>query len=160
MPGANADGTRPANIERVEVYGLTGAPPTVTDADLVKRGTRVASLAVKAPRDPNDTVEPGEPQDDVEAATWYRKAADQGAPAAQFKLGTLYRQGRGVPQDYVEAHKWFKLAILHFSESDAANRGNAIKNCHLLVAKMTPAQIAEAQKLAHEWIPSNAHRLL
>ena len=77
-----------------------------------------------------------------------------------FALGMNYSAGAGVAIDLIEAHKWFKLAILHFSESDAANRGNAIKNCHLLVAKMTPAQIAEAQKLAHEWIPSNAHRLL
>ena len=69
VPGANVDGTRPANIARVEVYGMTGAATTTTDADLLKHGTRVASLAVKAPRDPNDTVEPGESQDDVEAPT-------------------------------------------------------------------------------------------
>ena len=95
----------------------------------------------------------GVPHDDVEAATWYRKAADQGARPRSSNWARWYRQGRGVPQDYVEAHKWFKLAILRFSESDAANRGNAIKNCHLLVAKMTPAQISEAQKLAREWKP-------
>jgi hypothetical protein len=69
VPGANVDGTRPANIARVEVYGMTGAATTITDADLLKHGTRVASVAVKAPRDPDDTVEPGESQDDVEAPT-------------------------------------------------------------------------------------------
>src|SRR5712671_3099263 len=26
VPGANTDGTRPANVERVEVYALTGPP--------------------------------------------------------------------------------------------------------------------------------------
>ena len=64
MPGANVDGTRPANISRVDVYALTGSP-AFTEEDLLKHGTRVASLDVKAPRDPDDTVEPGEPQEDV-----------------------------------------------------------------------------------------------
>jgi hypothetical protein len=77
VPGANADGTRPANIARVEVYAVTGSVASITDADFVKRGTRVASLAVKAPRDTNDTVEPGESQNDVEAPAG--EGLDQGA---------------------------------------------------------------------------------
>ena len=51
VPGANTDGTRPANVERVEVYGFTG-PATVTDDQLLKHGTKVASLRTKTPRDP------------------------------------------------------------------------------------------------------------
>jgi hypothetical protein len=64
VPGANVDGTRPANISRVDVYALTGSP-SFTEEDLLKHGTRVASLDVKAPRDPDNTVEPEEPQEDV-----------------------------------------------------------------------------------------------
>jgi hypothetical protein len=29
--------------------------------------------------------------------------------------------------------------------------GNAIINLHIVASRMTPEQIAEAQKLAHEW---------
>lgn len=76
VPGANTDGSRPANISRVDIYALTG-PATFTDADLIKRGTRVASLPVKSPRDPNDTAEPGEPLEEVEAPTG--NGLDQGA---------------------------------------------------------------------------------
>ena len=76
VPGANADGTRPANISRVEVYALTGSP-AFTEADLLKHGTRVASLEVKSPRDPNETVEPGEPPEDVEPPSG--SGLDQGA---------------------------------------------------------------------------------
>jgi hypothetical protein len=65
VPSANTDNTRPANVTRVDVYGFTG-PATVTDDQLLKHGTRVGSVDVKAPRDPNQTVEPEESQGDVE----------------------------------------------------------------------------------------------
>jgi len=37
------------------------------------------------------------PQDDVEAAKWYRLAAEQGYAPAQANLGVMYRNGEGVP---------------------------------------------------------------
>jgi TPR repeat protein len=32
-----------------------------------------------------------------QAAVWYRKAADQGDPRAQYDLGVMYEYGNGVP---------------------------------------------------------------
>ena len=61
VPGVNTDGTRPANVERVDVYAVTAAP-TVTDDQLVKQGTKVGSVRVKAPRHPNQTIDPDEPR--------------------------------------------------------------------------------------------------
>ena len=78
VPGANTDGTRPANVERVEVYALTG-PATVTDDQLLKHGTKVASLRTKTPRDPNQTIEADEPQDEIESPEG--PGLDQGALA-------------------------------------------------------------------------------
>src|SRR5206468_3913703 len=78
VPAANTDGTRPANVERVDVYGITG-PRTLTDDQIIKLGTKVATVAVKAPRDPNATTEPDQPDDDVEAPEG--KGLDQGAVA-------------------------------------------------------------------------------
>ena len=43
-------------------------------------------------------------------AACYRLAADQGDAYAQFALGVLYNNGRGVPQDYAEALKWYRKA--------------------------------------------------
>jgi hypothetical protein len=43
----------------------------------------------------------GVPQSDVEAARWYRKAADQGDAGAQYNLGLMFDQGRGVAQSDV-----------------------------------------------------------
>ena len=60
VPGANTDGTRPANIARVDVYAHHRRRPTVDRRrSSLKRGTKVGSVAVKAPRDPNDTIDAG-----------------------------------------------------------------------------------------------------
>jgi TPR repeat protein len=86
-----------------------------------------------------------------EARIWFRKAADQGHVLAQAYLGLMYRDGEGVQQDYVQAHMWFNLASASSSEKSrymiAEYRDDVAK-------KMTPAQIAEAQKLAREWKPT------
>jgi uncharacterized protein len=93
----------------------------------------------------------GAPQNDAEAMKWYQKAADQGDAAAQNSLGGMYGKGKGAPQDYVQAHKWYNLAAA--SETDDKARETFIKNRDVLAAKMTPAQVAEARKLAREWKP-------
>jgi hypothetical protein len=61
VPNANTDSSRPANVARVEVYAFTG-PGTVSGAEVLKQGTKVATVAVKAPRDPNATFDPGDPE--------------------------------------------------------------------------------------------------
>ena len=95
----------------------------------------------------------GVPQDYAEAVMWYRKAAEQGVAAAQLNLGVRYDNGRGVPQDYVQAHMWFNLAAARFLASETENRETAVRNRDRIAAKMTVAQIAEAQRLAREWKP-------
>ena len=85
----------------------------------------------------------GVPQSYPEAAKWYRMAADQGGADAQYYLGLMYYHGLEVPQDYVQAHMWLNLAASVHSEF--------IERREEVAIKMTPAQIAEAQKLAVEW---------
>lgn len=91
----------------------------------------------------------GVPQDYAEAVRWFRLAADQGYARAQYDLGVTHAEGRGVPQDYVQAHVWFNL-------SAAQGYKDAVRNRDAIVQRMTPAQIAEAQKLAREWKPTIA----
>jgi TPR repeat protein len=52
----------------------------------------------------------GATNDFVQAAKWFRLAADQGLAIAQNNLGGLYFTGRGVPQDFQEAAKWYQKA--------------------------------------------------
>jgi hypothetical protein len=61
VPNANTDDSRPANVARVDVYAFTG-PASVSNNEVLKQGTRVASIAVKAPRDPEATFDPGDPE--------------------------------------------------------------------------------------------------
>jgi hypothetical protein len=84
---------------------------------------------------------------------WYRRAAEQGHALAQFNLGVTYAKGQGVPQDYVQAHKWINLAASRFPASKNEDRDKAVTARDVVAAKMTQAQIAEAQMLAREWVP-------
>ena len=90
-------------------------------------------------------------QDYAQAVVWLRKAAEQGNALGQVNLGTMYDHGHGVPQDYVQAHMWYNLGASH--AEDAAIREMAVKNRDEVAAKMTPDQIAEAQRMASEWKP-------
>jgi TPR repeat protein len=87
-------------------------------------------------------------QEFAAAATWYRKAAEQGLVQAEFNMGVMYTNGQGVPQDYVMAHMWFNLAA-------AAGDKDALNDRDAIARRMTPAQIREAQKLAREWKPKS-----
>ncbi len=59
----------------------------------------------------------GVPRDCKAAASWYRKAADQGLARAQHNLGDLYARGDGVPQSDIDAAAWY---------GQAANQGFAL----------------------------------
>jgi TPR repeat protein len=75
----------------------------------------------------------GVPKDLAQAAYWYRKAADQGNPAAQVYLGYLYAAGLGVPQDTDEAIRWYRRAASSNSPLAEVNlaahymRGDGVK---------------------------------
>ncbi len=80
---------------------------------------------------------------------WYRLAAAQGEAKAQYNLGGMYDTGRGVPQDDVEAYKWFEISAA--STNLKSLYDFAVQARDIVAARMTPAQITEAQKLAREW---------
>jgi TPR repeat protein len=86
------------------------------------------------------------PRDYEEAAKWYRRAADQGHPEAQFRLGSMYYLGQGVPKSIVLSEMWFILSAVQGPDYARQVRDTTEQ-------EMTPAQIAEAQKLAREWKP-------
>jgi hypothetical protein len=68
-------------------------------------------------------------------------------------LGLMYRDGKGITQDYVQAHMWLNLSAAGFigkEQEQAASLREEIGK------KMTPQQIAEAQRLAKEWKPKRA----
>lgn len=109
-------------------------------------------------------------QDDAEAFRWYRRAANKiydrpgntWIHSPQYNIAAMYASGRGTAQDYVRALMWFSLAIAFGDTKPPAPLGvklvdtskyTALEQRDRLVALMTSAQIAEAEKLANEWRP-------
>ena len=109
-------------------------------------------------------------QDDAEAFRWYRRAANKiyerpGSTwihSPQYNIGAMYASGRGTAQDYVRALMWFTLAIAFGDTKPPGPLGiklvdtskyTAPEQRDRLMALMTSAQIAEAERLASEWRP-------
>ena len=119
------------------------------------------------------------PQDPSEAVKWFRLAAAQGDAGAQHDLGTMYFKGHGVQQDYAEAGKWFYLAAAQGDADAQSSLGamyingqggvkdivraymwfnlgalsgdrDSVRNRDIVAGRMTPAQIAEAQRLSQK----------
>ena len=90
----------------------------------------------------------GVPQDHAVAASWYRKAAEQGNAGAQHNLGRMYAQGRGVPQDYAVAVKWYRMA----AEQGHAEAKEALRKVGTK-GKRRPRQAApsHAPRSQEEW---------
>jgi TonB family protein len=53
----------------------------------------------------------------AEAATWYRKAAEQGRADAQVDVGIAYENGAGVPKDLSQALSWYRKAAEQGNET-------------------------------------------
>jgi TPR repeat protein len=87
-------------------------------------------------------------RDYAKAMKCFLTAAEQGIAGAQNNVGYLYAHGQGVRQDYVMAYMWFEIA-------DANGEKTAIENRAIIAAHMTSAEIAEAVKLAREWLEKN-----
>ena len=89
-------------------------------------------------------------QNDAEAFKWIEGSAELGYSKAQYHTGVMYKLGQGVPENKVLAYMWFSVAI---SRSYHPENRNATIARHAIAAKMTSAEIAEAQRLAQEWAP-------
>lgn len=74
-------------------------------------------------------------------------ALAQGQPTGDmyFRLGMMYATGRSVEADLVSAHKWLNI-------SAAKGHPGAADYRRELAAEMSPAEIAEAQRAAREWL--------
>ena len=90
-------------------------------------------------------------KDYAAAASWYRRASEQGSALAQIRLARLYGDGLGVARDDVQAFKWFAIAADR--GADSYSRTNAAAGREATARKLTPAQLAQAERLVREWKP-------
>ena len=114
----------------------------------------------------------------------FRPLGEQGDARAQFNLGFMYEDGRGVPKDYKTAVKWYALAAeqgyamaqtnlggmyylgqgvikdniyAHMWGDLSASNGNedGLTLRDRVAKEMTSADISQAQKLARECVEKN-----
>jgi TPR repeat protein len=114
----------------------------------------------------------------VDVAEMTRKA-EQGYAIAQYNLGVMYANGRGVPKDYVEAVKWWSKAAEQghaaaqynlgsmydngegvpeddaeayawWNVAEAGGHKSAQKNRDIIKRNLTPTQLERGQALAKE----------
>lgn len=82
---------------------------------------------------------------DIDHLAQYEHDARAGRVDALYNLGLAYSTGQGVSIDLIAAHKWFNLAAARGLEAARGWRNQ-------LAGEMAPAQVAEAQRLAREWL--------
>ena len=87
----------------------------------------------------------GVTQDDIEAASWFEKAARKGQAEAQLLLGTLYFFGEGVQQSYVMAFTWCEIA-------QSSGQSDALECRDAALEHMTSAEIEQSFRLVSEWL--------
>jgi TPR repeat protein len=128
-----------------------------------------------------ETGSVGFPQDDRQAAEWYRRASERNFADAQTKLAYLYAAGRGVEKSQIEAARLFRraaeqgnvvaldnlgvayasgsfgqtkdLILAYVLISHAADMGNKLSLSDLpkMKALLSPDQLLEGERLAEKW---------
>jgi uncharacterized protein len=96
----------------------------------------------------------GVPRDHKEAARLYLLAANQGYARAQNDIGFMLGFEGPAPHDDIEAYKWLTLAIERYTAKNQDRLDQAKKDKATVAARMTPAQIAEAERRVKAWKPA------
>lgn len=110
--------------------------------------------------------------------------AEKGYPFAQFNLGVLYDEGKGVPEDNAKAMEWYRraadqgfpqaqvnLGIMHqhgegtpaspvaayfwFALAEKQGDGQAGQAKQDIAKKMTPAQIQDAERQVQNYLATH-----
>lgn len=88
----------------------------------------------------------GTPQNLVEAARWFERAAGAGLAPAQYRLGAMYERGQGVARDLGRARSWYQAA---------AEKGN-VKAMHNLAVNLSSGANTADYAAAAKWFAEAA----
>lgn len=109
------DGTTTPSTAAMPSTGV----PTTTPGEALRSGTRALQTGEKA-----------------KALTSLQYAADQGHPAAQWKLGRMYADGDGVPQDNLRAFNYFRqIANSHPDENPGTPQARFVANAFVALGQ-------------------------
>ncbi len=94
-----------------------------------------------------------------EAARLYLMAAEQrdilsfssAIAKAQYNLGVMHIQGKGVEKDFLQGYMWLKLAVSVADDWPPERIEKAVQLRQLVAQRMKPDQIAEANQRVLQW---------
>lgn len=85
-------------------------------------------------------------RDYQKAGAWFKKAAEQGYPDAQFRLGEWYTDGKGGVINLVLAYAWMRLAGANGIQAGDEKRKQ-------VETQLTEQEIRDANHLAYQlWV--------
>ena len=85
----------------------------------------------------------------AERSEQYPGATSETTADDQYHLGLDYSTGHeGMPVDYVMAHMWLNVAAMHGNAAARELRGE-------ISEYMSREEVAEAQRLAREWVETS-----
>lgn len=128
----------PRNLEGQPWDGLVGFEPESFLVEIKKLKKDIALLAYLI--FPANTVLRG-------TRGWYKQAAAQGDPRAQYNLGVLYSMGNGVPQDYAKARQLWEQAAI---------QGNELAQNSLGSLYYTGRGVPQDDAMARQWFEQAA----
>ena len=79
----------------------------------------------------------------------WKPLADAGDPKAQFGLGTLFHEGKGVTKDYTQSAKWFEMAAEGGFPPAQFNIGNSYKHGKGVQQDDEKANFSNAENIFH-----------
>lgn len=85
-------------------------------------------------------------KDEVEAAEWYERSANQGYADAQMAMGFIYRGAYPRYMNKILSYMWFDLASKSGDEHAFELRND-------VAWSMTEPELEQARKLSSEWKP-------
>jgi TPR repeat protein len=136
-PAASFDGTRPPEGATVAVP-LTGTEASPVPSPGIGRATPLAAVPIAPPSNPR----PATPFEAFRSGTQALRAghteravseleyaAEQGVPAAQWKLGRMYADGEGVQRDRLRAFEYFsRLTRAHGDDLPGTPQARLVAN--------------------------------
>lgn len=83
-------------------------------------------------------------KNEAEALDWYMKAAHRGYAYAQWALGTMFIEGKGVEKNLIDGYYWWSIAALPDEKHAKSERAR-------LREQMTSSQISIAESRIQDW---------
>lgn len=84
-----------------------------------------------------------------------RRRAEEGVGLSQYRLGEMYREGRGVARNKASAYMWFLIA--ESTARDLCHRAQAALDS--IAEDLSPEELEEEHGKAAEWLEKHGYRV-